>query len=34
MDVPALIIGDAPGMGKREEMDEQELGYIVVLGDQ
>jgi methylenetetrahydromethanopterin dehydrogenase len=33
MDVPALIIGDAPGMGKREEMDEQELGYIVVLGD-
>jgi len=29
----ALIIGDAPGMGKREEMDEQELGYIVVLGD-
>jgi len=33
MDVPALIIGDAPGMGKREEMDEQGLGYIVVLGD-
>ena len=33
MDVPALIIGDAPGMGKKEEMDEQELGYIVVLGD-
>jgi methylenetetrahydromethanopterin dehydrogenase len=33
MDVPALIIGDAPGMGKREEMDEQGLGYVVVLGD-
>ncbi len=33
MDIPALIIGDAPGMGKREEMDEQGLGYIVVLGD-
>ena len=33
MDVPAVIVGDAPGMGKREEMDEQDLGYIVVLGD-
>jgi methylenetetrahydromethanopterin dehydrogenase len=33
MDVPAVIVGDAPGMGKREEMDEQGLGYIVVQGD-
>lgn len=33
MDVPAVIVGDAPGMGKREEMDEQGLGYIIVLGD-
>jgi methylenetetrahydromethanopterin dehydrogenase len=33
MDVPAIIVGDAPGMGKREEMDEQGLGYIVVQGD-
>jgi methylenetetrahydromethanopterin dehydrogenase len=33
MDVPAVIVGDAPGMGKREEMDEQGLGYIIVQGD-
>jgi methylenetetrahydromethanopterin dehydrogenase len=33
MDVPAIIVGDAPGMGKKDEMDEQELGYIIVLGD-
>jgi len=33
MDVPAIIIGDAPGMGKKDEMDEQGLGYIIVQGD-
>jgi methylenetetrahydromethanopterin dehydrogenase len=33
MDVPAVIVGDAPGMGKKDEMDEQGLGYIIVLGD-
>ncbi|KZX16377.1 F420-dependent methylenetetrahydromethanopterin dehydrogenase [Methanobrevibacter cuticularis] len=32
-DIPALIIGDGPGMGKREEMDEQGLGYIIVKAD-
>jgi methylenetetrahydromethanopterin dehydrogenase len=33
MNVPAIIVGDAPGMGKKDEMDEQGLGYIIVLGD-
>ncbi len=33
MDLPAIIIGDAPGMGKKDEMDEQGLGYIIVQGD-
>ena len=33
MDVPAIILGDAPGMGKKDEMDEQGLGYIIVQGD-
>jgi len=31
--IPAVIIGDAPGKGKKDEMDEQGLGYIVVMGD-
>ncbi|MEN6591645.1 MAG: F420-dependent methylenetetrahydromethanopterin dehydrogenase [Methanobacterium sp.] len=31
--VPAIIVGDAPGMGKKDEMDEQGLGYIIVQGD-
>jgi len=30
---PAVIIGDAPGAGKKDEMDEQGLGYIIVKGD-
>lgn len=29
-DIPAIIIGDAPGKGKKDEMDEQGLGYIIV----
>ena len=33
IDVPAIIVGDAPGMGKKDEMDEQGLGYIIVQGD-
>ena len=33
MDVPAIIIGDAPGAGKKDEMDEQGLGYIIVKAD-
>ncbi len=33
MDVPAIIVGDAPGMGKKDEMDEQGLGYIIVQAD-
>ncbi len=33
MDVPAIIVGDAPGVGKKDEMDEQGLGYIIVKGD-
>ena len=32
-DVPAIIIGDAPGKGKKDEMDEQGLGYIIVMAD-
>ncbi len=32
-DVPAIIIGDAPGKGKKDEMDEQGLGYIIVMSD-
>lgn len=31
--VPAVIIGDAPGAGKKDEMEEQGLGYIIVKGD-
>ena len=30
---PAIIIGDAPGKGKTEEMDEQGLGYVIVMSD-
>lgn len=33
MDVPAVIIGDAPGASKKDEMDEQGLGYIIVKAD-
>ena len=32
-DIPAIIIGDAPGKGKKDEMDEQGLGYIIVMAD-
>jgi len=32
-DVPAIIIGDAPGLRSKDEMDEQELGYIIVKAD-
>ncbi|GAA5819178.1 MAG: methylenetetrahydromethanopterin dehydrogenase [Methanobrevibacter sp. CfCl-M3] len=32
-DIPAIIIGDAPGAGKKDEMNEQGLGYIIVKGD-
>jgi methylenetetrahydromethanopterin dehydrogenase len=32
-DVPAIIVGDAPGKGKKDEMDEQGLGYIIVMSD-
>lgn len=31
--IPAVIIGDAPGAGKKDEMKEQGLGYIIVKGD-
>ena len=31
--IPAVIIGDAPGKGKTDEMDEQGLGYIIVMSD-
>lgn len=33
MDVPAIIVGDGPGMRSKDEMDEQGLGYIIVQGD-
>ena len=33
MDVPSIIIGDAPGAGKKDEMDEQGLGYFIVKTD-
>ena len=33
MDIPAIIIGDAPGKGKKDEMDEQGLGYMIVMAD-
>lgn len=33
MDIPAIIIGDAPGKGKKDEMEEQGLGYIIVMAD-
>ena len=32
-DVPAIIIGDAPGLRSKDEMDEQGLGYIIVKAD-
>ena len=32
-DIPAVIIGDAPGAGKKDEMNEQGLGYLIVKGD-
>lgn len=32
-DVPAIIIGDAPGLRSKEEMEEQGLGYIIVKAD-
>lgn len=32
-DIPTVIIGDAPGAGKKDEMKEQGLGYIIVKGD-
>lgn len=32
-DIPAIIIGDAPGAGKKDEMEEQGLGYIIVKAD-
>jgi len=32
-DKPAVIIGDAPGASKKDEMDEQGLGYIIVKAD-
>lgn len=32
-DIPAIIVGDAPGKGKKDEMDEQGLGYIIVMSD-
>lgn len=32
-DIPAIIIGDAPGASKKDEMDEQGLGYIIVKAD-
>jgi methylenetetrahydromethanopterin dehydrogenase len=31
--VPALIISDGPAAGKKDEMKEQGLGYIIVKGD-
>ncbi len=33
MDVPAFIIGDAPGKRAKDEMDEQGIGYIIVEAD-
>jgi len=32
-DVPAIIIGDAPGLRSKDEIDEQGLGYIIVKAD-
>lgn len=32
-DIPAFVIGDAPGKGKKDEMDEQGIGYIIVMAD-
>ena len=32
-DVPAIIIGDAPGLRAKDEMHEQGLGYIIVKAD-
>jgi methylenetetrahydromethanopterin dehydrogenase len=33
MDIPAIIVGDAPGIRAKDEMDEQGLGYILVKAD-
>ncbi|KAF5062704.1 methylene-5,6,7,8-tetrahydromethanopterin dehydrogenase [anaerobic digester metagenome] len=33
MDIPAIIVGDAPGIRSKDEMDEQGLGYILVKAD-
>lgn len=32
-DVPVIIIGDAPGLRSKDELDEQGLGYIIVKAD-
>jgi methylenetetrahydromethanopterin dehydrogenase len=32
-DIPSVIIGDGPGAGKKDEIAEQGLGYIIVKGD-
>jgi len=32
-DVPAMIIGDAPGLRVKDEIEEQGLGYIIVKAD-
>ncbi|MDR3291542.1 MAG: F420-dependent methylenetetrahydromethanopterin dehydrogenase [Methanobrevibacter sp.] len=32
-DIPSVIIGDAPGAAKKDEMNEQGLGYIIIKGD-
>jgi methylenetetrahydromethanopterin dehydrogenase len=32
-DIPSIIIGDGPGAGKKDEIAEQGLGYIIVKGD-
>ena len=33
MDTPAIIVGDAPGKSKKDEIEEQGLGYIIVMSD-
>ena len=33
LDVPAMIIGDAPGLKVKDEMNEQGVGYIIVKAD-
>lgn len=32
-EIPAIIIGDAPGKSKKDEMEEEGLGYIIVMSD-